>query len=239
MAKKIDARKVHKERQNDTTTTNVRFGSGYKKESRNSLIEVDIKLSDPDFLVKSKAVFAMPPSHEEMLNNIENEIMSWLSLSGLPTSVGKDKFLPVTLKNKHADTKGAIEASMCLSDIIACKSYAKDEQFENAYQTALNLVGRFYNFKYSLLEPVISQGQAKKNINNKSRLTDKEATSLFEYFNSDECLYKNDDKKYKRTQYERLEMTVSYCLTEFEKKISAQTLSKNYFKTLVVRSATK
>lgn len=239
MTKKVDGRKVYKTIQNDTTITNVKFGSGYKKKSRGSLVEVDVKLSDPDFIVKSKAVFAMPPSHEKMLKDIENEIISWLSLNELPTSVGKDKFLPITLRNKHADTKGVIEASMCLLDIVACKSYAKDKQFQNAYLTALNLVGRFYNFKYSILEPIISQGHAKRSITSANTLTDEEVESLFCYFNSDECLYKNGDKKHERTQGERLTMTVKYCLEEFEKKISDQTLRKNYFKTLVVRSATK
>jgi len=226
----VDKRKVSITKHEDTTITQVKYGSGYKKTSNISMYETDININDPESADKLKQILTPDPSHEDLINGIEEVIFSWLDENKLPTSVGKDKYLPITLRNKHIHIKGVFEASFCLTSIDYCRSESSDGNFENAYKEALNLVGRFYNFKYSILESIISQGSAKKNLNNGKILSEHQADCLWDYFNSDECLYKDHPTNtQKRTKGKRLDKTAQFCLDKYKLVITIQTLDKSYF----------
>jgi len=225
-----DKRKIKTTQDGDTKLTQLMFGSGYKKPAKASMYETDINLQDPDSYDKLKQVFGtQEPSHEDLINNIEADIFTWLKDNNLPTEVSENRYLPITLQKRHLDVKGAFEASFCLTSIDYCKSQIRDQHFERAYREALNLVGRFYNFKYSILEPVITQGSSNKTVIKGNSISEQQADVLWQYYSSNECIYKEANNQ-QRNKNERLNKTAEHCLDEFNIVISAQSLRRKYFK---------
>ena len=221
----VNKRKVKTTKSGDTTKTFIKYGSSYKRTSLNIMYETDVNINDSADKLKS---IMHVPDHEKMLLDIESTLFEWLKDNNLPTSVPKGEYLPITLRNKHLDTKGTIEASFCLSEIDACRAYSKEGSFKNSYTSALNLVGRFSRFIYSINEPAISKGST-KNINNETKLNDQQIDILWEYFNSDKCQIKESGKK--RNLTEARINAAEYGKELFQlKSLSVETLRQNYFK---------
>lgn len=221
----VNKRIVKTSKSGDTTKTFIKYGSSYKKTALNAMYETDININDSADKLKS---IMYVPDHEKMLLDIESTLFEWLKDNNLPISVPEGKYLPITLRKKHLDTKGTMEASFCLSEIDACRSYSKEGSFKNSYTSALNLVGRFSRFIYSINEPAISKGST-KNINKESTLDDKQVDILWEYFNSDNCQIKESGQKRNLTEarINAAEYGKELFQVEF---LSEQTLRKKYFK---------
>jgi hypothetical protein len=224
----MDKRKTEIISEEDTTHTKFKYGSGYKKTAKTSMFNIDIKLDDPNSIQKMKESVLTPISaNEELIFKLENIILSWLKENDMPTSVGKNKYLPLTLRKNFMHIKGAFEASFCLTSIAHCKIQAKSKDFERAYVEALELVGHMQTFQYSILEPTLAKGNAKKNIENKRTLNEQQIALTMAYYKSDECIFNRDKRKLGLMA--RREKAAEWARKEFNLKgLTAQTLQKSY-----------
>lgn len=222
----MDKRKVKITKVGVKTSTQIRYGTSYKKNSVLKNESTDITNATGEQLKTICDQINETYDIEAQLTSYENNILKWLSQIGLPTTDSENTWLSHILKIKYPDTKGALQASNCLFEIKCIRAYIEDNQHKKACSNALRLVGAYQYWFVAITEATLSLGTSRiKYITTNTKLTEEQYKKCFEFY---ECCKANDHRKL--TSKERWIKTANYANIHFNVNIKPDTIRKEHSK---------